>query len=192
LLTFAGIHGDLFPGWDTDVLQNVIDDPTCGDRQNVDDPEGSSSVCNSLKPSQDIPTARACSYSGNIVQEPVGLEFPIDKLPGCNLLYTPPNPKPACSPAPPVPFVGVPDHIFNETSIVGPLQNVMKEPVATTVRINPSPPAASPATTILAPTPVAAPEGDLPILPNTNAAVRIYVLSGTSLCFPRAFRIDSS
>ncbi|KAI0823488.1 WSC-domain-containing protein [Trametes gibbosa] len=77
--TGDGHHGDFQDGWDTDLLQEALD--TCTNMNgNIDD-------CPPLKAVVDQAAADACVLETSIVDEDIGLNGPIAKLPGCNPIY---------------------------------------------------------------------------------------------------------
>lgn len=80
-------------GWsvgDDSPLQQALD--TCGL-----DIGGNLAECAALAPYLDNDAAAACKKEGLIVNEAVGLEGPIKKLPGCNEQWSS-GPKPSCPP----------------------------------------------------------------------------------------------
>lgn len=79
--TGYGWHGDFFNGWDVNALQNaILNCNTTPDQQN-----GITAACPYLTV---IPaaTASACKIQNVEVTEPLGINGPLAKLPGCNPL----------------------------------------------------------------------------------------------------------
>ncbi|KAI8974795.1 WSC-domain-containing protein [Trametes punicea] len=77
--TGYGHHGDFQNGWDVDLLQEAID--TCTSAA------GNVMNCPPLAAVFDQAAADACVLEGDIVDEDIGLDAPIDRLPGCNPIY---------------------------------------------------------------------------------------------------------
>ncbi|OSD05015.1 WSC-domain-containing protein [Trametes coccinea BRFM310] len=77
--TGYGHHGDFQNGWDIDLLQEAID--TCTNAN------GNVMDCPPLAAVFDQAAADACVLEGSIVDEDIGLDAPINRLPGCNPIY---------------------------------------------------------------------------------------------------------
>ncbi|KAI9062007.1 WSC-domain-containing protein, partial [Trametes sanguinea] len=77
--TGYGHHGDFQNGWDIDLLQEAID--TCTNAN------GNVMDCPPLAAVFDQAAADACVLEGSIVDEDIGLDAPISRLPGCNPIY---------------------------------------------------------------------------------------------------------
>jgi len=71
-------HADFVNGWDTQVLQDAID--KCASIDSVEARD-----CEVFKPS--VHDHKLCKLEGQIPAEEVGMNGPIDKLPGCNPLW---------------------------------------------------------------------------------------------------------
>ncbi|EJT52488.1 hypothetical protein A1Q1_03769 [Trichosporon asahii var. asahii CBS 2479] len=75
-VTGVTYHGDFINGWDTDVLQAVIDqDCRVGD---------SLEKCHAFDGLLDKDTRFQCRYQGQILDEDIGFLKPLSSLPGCN------------------------------------------------------------------------------------------------------------
>jgi len=94
--TGYGLHGDFLNGWDPDVVQNIITDPSC---QSDNTAEGNNPKnCNALvKYIQEADSQGNCKIENPTMQnEDFGLNHMIDHLPGCNSINTGPGIAPMC------------------------------------------------------------------------------------------------
>jgi len=82
--TGYGLHGDFLNGWDQNVLQNAINDPTC-DAKNTNN-GNNVKACNTLAP---YIINTPCLINHPIPNiEDLGYNHPISQLPGCNPITT--------------------------------------------------------------------------------------------------------
>ncbi|ODN76938.1 hypothetical protein, variant [Cryptococcus amylolentus CBS 6039] len=79
----SSMHADFVNGWTPDVLADAISQ--CGDGNG---PEEDLTACAPLAKSTNESATWDCRLEGKIPDEDVGLQRPIDKLPGCNPLWT--------------------------------------------------------------------------------------------------------
>jgi hypothetical protein len=113
LIKSVALHADYISFWDVDVLQATLDDPTCLQRENV---YGSGPQCETLAKYYNEASeaaSQSCVLESDIVQEDVGILSPLEKLPGCNPVWSPTQPKATCSPQPPVPSIGRATEYYN-------------------------------------------------------------------------------
>lgn len=91
--TGYGFHGDFTMGWtDPNLITQLINNcPNAAG--NIDD-------CPALKAAKDTQAASACRFEGSVVDENIGLNGPINALPGCNPIWDGTGTKPTCNAAP--------------------------------------------------------------------------------------------
>lgn len=97
--TGFGLHGDFVNGWDQAILKKALETKgTC-----VDQPNGETSIqdCPVFAPSYSEAAAKACKLNRAYLKEPFDNidKVPIPRLPGCNPVWDPSQPKPTCNPA---------------------------------------------------------------------------------------------
>jgi len=89
--TGYGFHGDFLSGWDYDILQQAINDPTClasntNNGNNV-------LACNALAPYVKPSGSPQCLLTTPIAYvEDLGMNHPLQALPGCNPVVPPISP----------------------------------------------------------------------------------------------------
>lgn len=97
--TGYSFHGDFLSGWDQNILQSAIRDPTC----DINNTSFGNNVkaCNTLSQYvQDTPDG-ACPLNNVVnLNEWIGLGVSGSKLPGCNPITSGPAPATACAGAP--------------------------------------------------------------------------------------------
>jgi len=91
--TGYGMHGDFTMGWtDPDLINQLIN--------NCPNAAGNIADCPALNAVLDTQAASACRFEGSIVDENIGLNGPINALPGCNPVWDGTGTKPACGATP--------------------------------------------------------------------------------------------
>lgn len=91
-----GIHADFVNGWKPDVQQSIIDNCRYMNKTNEYPSPNDIHNCPALKPSIDLGAAARCRFQGEIIDEDVGYEAPLQLLPGCNALWEGSGDKPPC------------------------------------------------------------------------------------------------
>lgn len=87
---YIAIKADFTNGWtDLSLLQDLID--------NCPNAQGNTADCPALAAVQDSNAAAACQFSGQVVDENIGLQGPISVLPGCNLPWDGNGTMPSCN-----------------------------------------------------------------------------------------------
>lgn len=103
--TGYGYHGDFLNGWDEDIVQAALQDPSC-DAINTNN-GNNVKACKTLAPYVQDPGSDKCQILRpypNI--EDLGLNHPITALPGCNPVTSGPNPAQPCTHITPQPISG--------------------------------------------------------------------------------------
>jgi hypothetical protein len=103
--TGYGYHGDFLNGWDHDIVQKTLQDPTCyasstNNGNNV-------KACKSLAPYVQDPGHDTCIISKYVYNiEDLGMNHPIVAMPGCNPVTSGPAPAKPCNVITPQPTSG--------------------------------------------------------------------------------------
>jgi hypothetical protein len=103
--TGYGYHGDFLNGWDADIVQKALEDPTCSATSTNNG--NNVKACKTLAPYVVDPGHDACLINKleyNI--EDLGMNHPIVALAGCNPVTSGPNPAKPCTVITPQPTSG--------------------------------------------------------------------------------------
>lgn len=110
-LTGLTFHADFVMGWNPHVIKGMTEQ--CSNPNSVHE---HLEECAPLKPYVNFEAARQCAYQGQIPAEDIGLLRAIDKLPGCNPVWTKdmgPN-KPKCDNPQPDPGFVTPNVYYGQ------------------------------------------------------------------------------